>query len=73
MITRGRNLFQTYLVDQWAKVESHRLEWARNHQRQLRAELYMVMMDALNSRDFAPNANVGNRVILPPTIYGSNR
>ena len=72
IITRGRRLFQMYLIDQWAKIEAHRLEYVRNHQRQLRGELYSVMLDAVNSEDFAPDMQQhGNRFILPPSIYGS--
>ena len=73
VITRSGRLFQMYLIDQWAKVEGHRLQWAKNNQKQLRGELYNVMLDAVNANDFAPNMELGNRFILPPTFLSSPR
>ena len=74
IITRARRLFQMYLIDQWAKIEAHRLEFIRNNQRHLRSELYSVMLDAVNSEDFEPDKQQhGNRFILPPSVYGSKR
>ena len=70
---RGGRLTQMYMVDMWAKVEAHILEWARNNQNQLRAEQVNVLLDALNSEDYAPDMQRGNRVILPSSHLGSPR
>lgn len=37
---RGKRLFHEYLVDQYAKIETSRLDFLRNNQSTIRAELY---------------------------------
>ena len=66
----GRRLFQQYIVDMWAKVETGRLNFLRYHQKDLRADLYRGLQDAVHSGD-ADRA--GHRVILPATFTGGPR
>ena len=73
IITRSRRLFQIYVVDQWAKKEALQLEWVIKSQRDLRIERYSVLLDAVDANDYDPDSPLGNRVILPATIYGSKR
>jgi Helitron helicase-like domain at N-terminus len=40
LIHRGKRLFQEYLVDQYAKIETSRLDFLRHNQATIRAELY---------------------------------
>ena len=61
---------QQYAVDQWAKIESSRLQWVKSNQKTIRAEKYQGLYDALQEGE---TVNVGRKVILPPTIYGSPR
>lgn len=51
-------------------VESQRLKFIATHQKELKAEKYCGLMDAINDGD---GNNTGIRTILPPTVYGSPR
>ena len=42
----GGNLFQQYVVDAWASVEQSTLNWVKQHQKELRAEVYSGLRDA---------------------------
>ena len=66
----GRRLLQQYMVDMWAKVETGRLNFLRFHQKDLRADLYRGLQDALHVGD-ADRA--GHRIILPATFTGGPR
>ena len=48
-----------------------RLNWARNHQKEIRAERYQGLVDAQNQNDDL--RNVGDRIVLPPSIELSPR
>jgi hypothetical protein len=61
---------QQYAVDQWAKIESSRMQWVKNNQKTIRAEKYQGLFDAVIDGELV---NVGRKVILPPTIHGSPR
>lgn len=49
VLLRGGRLLQQYVVDNYVKIESHRLRWVRSHQTTLRAELYQGLQDSLNA------------------------
>lgn len=70
IIFKMQKLMQQYAVDQWAKIEASRLEWVRANQKSIRAEKYQGLMDAAASDD---HVNVGMKIILPATVYGSPR
>ena len=85
---RGCRLFQEYLCMAYAKVEALRLRYVSTHQRELRADLYQNIRDAVAAdaelgqpeqrgaaRDEAgqPQPAVGRRVILPATFVGAPR
>ena len=63
-------MYQQYLVDQWAKIELHRLRWIRTHQAQLRSDLYQGVQDSLNNQEVE---NSGRLIILPATFTGGDR
>ena len=67
---RVKKLTQQYAVNQWAKIEAGRLDWVRRNQKSLRAEKYQGLMDAVHAGD---HNDVGVKIILPSTIYGSPR
>jgi hypothetical protein len=69
-IMKSRRLMQQYAVDQWAKIESSRMDWARSNQKTIRAEKYQGLYDAVVNGDLV---NVGRKIILPPTVYGTPR
>ena len=68
----GGNLFQQYVVDAWASVEQSTLNWIRQHQKELRAEVCSGLRDAaLGDRDENVNlAEHGQRIILPSSFGG---
>ena len=53
------------------KLEAYKLQWVKFNQKAIRAETYKGLVDAINKDDDA--SNVGQRIILPSTIYGSPR
>ena len=55
----------------WAKIEAYKLNWVKHNQKTIRAETYKGLVDAINKDDDA--SNVGQRIILPSSIYGSPR
>lgn len=68
----ARRLFQQFLVDQAAKIESERLSYIRTHQKELRCERLRGLRDALHSEDGNP-ASVGQRIVLSSTFVGGPR
>merc|ERR1711923_145131 len=68
---RSSRLFQEYLCDMWAKIEAYKLNWVKYNQKTIRAETYKGLVDAINKDDDA--SNVGQRIILPSSVYGSPR
>ena len=74
LIPRSGRLFQKYLVDAQAKVETERLSYIRTHQGGLhgfRAETVRGVQDAINEGD-AVGGDVG-RVVLPASFSGGPR
>ncbi|GFR71486.1 ATP-dependent DNA helicase PIF1 [Elysia marginata] len=67
---KGKKLTELYAVDQWAKVEAGRLDWVRRNKKALRVEKYQGLLDAVQAGDVN---EIGVKVILPSTIYGSPR
>ena len=64
----SRLLFQQYLVDAFTKIEGNELAYIRTHQSQLRVESYQGLMDHIDRRAKAEDAQVGRIVILPSTF-----
>jgi hypothetical protein len=50
----ARNLFQQYVVDAWASVKESNLCWVWQHQRELKADTYQGLHDAI-AADVAPD------------------
>ena len=68
----GKRLFQQYVVDMYIKIESSRLDYIRNHQKEIRADLYQGLVDCLLAGEYRGNA-VGRRTILPGSFTGGGR
>ena len=64
-------LFQELLVHLWAAAEHSRLTWVRDHQKQLRAELYNGIVDALH--EGVDLASIGKKVVLPASFTSGPR
>jgi hypothetical protein len=69
----GGRLLQQYVVDAWASTEQSELNWIRHHQKELRADVYQDMRNAVNNDENADAARRGKRVILPSSHLGSPR
>jgi hypothetical protein len=69
---RAKRLFQEYLVDQYAKIETSRLDFLRNNQATIRAELYQGVVDAVQD-GVQDMSNLGKKIILPASFDGSPR
>ena len=67
VILRSGRLLQQYIVNQYTKVEQGRLNYVHHNQRQLRAELYRGLSDAVAAGD-TDGASIGRRVVLPSTF-----
>jgi hypothetical protein len=65
-------LFQQYLVDIFVACEAANLQWIRNHQVNIRADVYYGLQDSLIREDIDA-ASVGRRFILPASFTGSDR
>nr|XP_016449524.1 PREDICTED: uncharacterized protein LOC107774493 [Nicotiana tabacum] len=71
ILSSGR-LFQQFLVDGYAMLESSRLKFIRTYQKQLRVDSYKVLADAILHGDIDPSSQ-GKRIILPSSFTGGAR
>ena len=67
-----KRLFQQFLVDIYAKIETERLQLLRREQQSLCVDNYNSLRDSLLASDGNPN-RVGQRVVLPATYTGGPR
>ncbi|XP_071913922.1 uncharacterized protein [Coffea arabica] len=65
-------LLQQYIVDQYVKLETQRLDFYRLQQEEIRREFLKGIIDALGSGE-SQASNVGQRIILPPSFIGGPR
>lgn len=65
-------LLQQYIVDMYVKMEKQRLNYIRDHQAQLRCDLYSNVVDAAISGNDNMN-DIGRRVILASSFIGGPR
>nr|XP_027098788.1 uncharacterized protein LOC113718064 [Coffea arabica] len=65
-------LLQQYIVDQYVKLETQRLDFYRLQQEEIRREFLKGIIDALGSGE-SQACNVGQRIILPPSFIGGPR
>jgi len=65
----GKRLFQQFAVDTYMKIESSRLDYIRNNQQELRADLYQGLVDSLHAGEGRADS-VGKRTVLSTTFIG---
>ena len=63
-------LTQQYMCDAFVRMEEGRLNYCREHQKELKAASYKTVLDATCEEELAGNAR---KVILPPSVTGSPR
>ncbi len=56
----------------YIKIEGCRLKWIRDHQSEIRADLYKGIADSITAGETQANA-VGTRIVLPWSFQGGNR
>jgi hypothetical protein len=71
-ILYGKRLFQQFAVDTYIKIESSRLDYIRNHQDDIRADLYQGLVDSLHAGEGRAEA-VGKRTVMPSSFIGGPR
>lgn len=71
MLLRYRQLFNQFVVDMYAKIETERLLFIRLNQKKLRVDEYVHLKDAM-ANDARPE-ELGKIVILPSSFQGSPR
>jgi hypothetical protein len=71
-IVFSRRLFQQFLVDSFATIESARLKYMRHHQRELRSDMYRGLTEAI-LRGECDAATTGKRIVLPASFVGGAR
>jgi len=69
----GRRLFQQWLVDSYVKIEKDRINYCKDHQRELRTETYQGLRDYIQTMVNNLNGRIGKMIILPSTFIGSLR
>ena len=63
-------LTQQYMCDAFVRMEESRLNYCRQHQKELKAASYKTVLDATCEEELADNSR---KVVLPPTVTGSPR
>ncbi|MEO1479523.1 MAG: helitron helicase-like domain-containing protein [Bacteroidota bacterium] len=67
---RAKKLWHEYCLDAYLKIESSRLDFQRNHKKQLRADLYHGLEDAVANGN---EAQAGRFVLLASSFQGGPR
>ena len=65
----GRKLYQQWIIDQYAKVETSFLQYCFHHQKDFCCDKYQKVFDALQNGEIE---NSGQMVILPSSFTGSD-
>jgi hypothetical protein len=70
-ILHGGRLFQQFAVDMYIKIEGCRLNWIRDHQPEIRVDLYKGIVDSITAGETRASA-VGTRIVLPWKFQGGS-
>jgi hypothetical protein len=72
ILHRSGRLFHQYIVDNYAKIESNRLNFIRLHQKEVRADLYAGLEDAIINGE-TDASRIGRRIVLPSSFINGPR
>ncbi|XP_021729724.1 uncharacterized protein LOC110696679 [Chenopodium quinoa] len=72
MLLKSGRCFQQFVVDMYVKIENSRLDYLRNNQDIIRAELYQGILDSVVSGE-TDASKIGHLVVLPPSFIGCPR
>jgi len=68
----SKRLFQQFLVDGYSMIESWRLKWYKNHQMEVRVDIYKGLYEAVLRGETNPST-AGKRIVLPSRFVGGAR
>ncbi|XP_058216695.1 uncharacterized protein LOC131327560 [Rhododendron vialii] len=60
------------LIDMYVKIETSRLDYFRNKQEEIRADLYQGIVDSISQGESDPS-KIGKRIVLPGSFIGGPR
>ena len=69
----GKRLFQQYVVDSYVKIEKDRIQYCKDHQKEIKPDTYKGLHDYMQNSTNDINGQIGKTVILPSTFIGSPR
>ena len=72
MLLQSGRLFQQYVVDMYVKLETQRLDFIRNKQDDIRADLYQGIIDSIEIGQ-KQGSKIGRRIVLPASFIGGPR
>ncbi|XP_058802820.1 uncharacterized protein LOC131670858 [Phymastichus coffea] len=70
---RGGRLFQQWAVDSYVKVEKDRIQYCKDHQKELRADTYKGLSDFMQNTAIEVGGQVGKTVVLHSSFTRSPR
>ncbi|CAN1254542.1 ATP-dependent DNA helicase PIF1 [Linum perenne] len=70
-LIRGGKVLQHFCIDVWTTIEEDRLRYVRDHQKELRSDIYKGLLEAFHQGDH--NAAGRGNIILPSTFTGGPR
>ena len=70
-ILRSRRLCQEYMCTSFHRMDRMKMHWVETHQKEIRAEKYSGVYDALHGQDDL--SKIGQKIILPGSITCSPR
>jgi hypothetical protein len=71
-ILYSKHLFQQFAIDTYIKIESSRLDYIHNHQKEIRADLYQELVDSLHIGEGRAKA-IGKWIVMPSSFIGGPR
>ncbi|XP_058211594.1 uncharacterized protein LOC131323768 [Rhododendron vialii] len=72
ILLESARLLHQFTVDMYVKIETSRLDYFRNRQEEIRADLYQGIVDSIGHGESDP-AKIGKRIVLPSTFIGGPR
>jgi len=68
LIHYGRKLFHQYVVDAYTKIEANRINFIKQNQKELRADLYSGLTDFIKESLNGVIEKIGKTFVLPSTF-----
>ncbi|KAG5552505.1 hypothetical protein RHGRI_010554 [Rhododendron griersonianum] len=72
ILLESARLLQQFTVDMYVKIETSRLDYFRNKQEEIRADLYQGIVDSIGQGESDPS-KIGKRIVLPGSFIGGPR